>query len=148
MHAHNPADLDLLAVPCIHNRGAAGQDSLIDPDVGELSVRSVLQLEGQRHDRLGRVAVQQHRGLVVVHVQRLILNVGGAGEDSVHGVQQGLNALVLVRGAHEDGSDFTLQRSPADRVQDHLIPDFPLLEDRFRQLVRKHGSGIDQFIPL
>ena len=61
------------------------------------------------------------------------------------GVEQRLHALVLERGAEQDGSDRVRERAGAERAADHLGRDRLLVEEvGLRQLVVELGDRVDQ----
>ena len=54
MHPHQTPDLDLLAGPGIDDGIALLDRALIGPDIGQLAVAAVFQLEGQGHQGICR----------------------------------------------------------------------------------------------
>ena len=52
VHAHEPADLDLAAGARVDDGVALGELALVDAHVGQLPVAAVLELEGQRDQRV------------------------------------------------------------------------------------------------
>jgi hypothetical protein len=55
VHTNESADLLLLGGAGVDHDVVATQRTLIDPQIGKLSVPAVFELEGQRHGRLLRV---------------------------------------------------------------------------------------------
>ena len=117
VHPNQTADLDLLAAALVVDELTLGQGALVDPQVGQLTVPALFQLERQTDEVLGGVAGHDELDFLVVLVEanRLVHDVGRAGQVARDGVEQGLNALVLVGRAAEDG---IRDRSPSRGLGD------------------------------
>jgi len=148
VHTDDAAHLDLLARADVDDGGAPGDRALVDADVGELPVGAVLELEGERHDGLCRVAGERHGRLVLFHVQGRVLHIRGAGQQGADGIQEGLDGLVLVGRAHEHRRQLAADRPGAQGRDQQLPRDLPLLEGRLHELVGEHGRRLDHLRPL
>ena len=116
--------------------------ALVDAQVGELTVATVLELERQCHQRLVGIGGERDRGLVVGEIDARVLHLGGVGQIAGDGVEQRLHALVLVGRAQEDGRQLLGQRAPAHGLVDQLLGDV-LLEDGLGELVGEQGDRIE-----
>ncbi len=148
MHAHHPSHLNLFAGAHINDGIALGQRPLVHPDVRQLPVGPVFQFEGKRHQRCGRIGDEPNRSLVLVHVQRVVVDVVRAGQQIVDNVQQQLHAFVLVGRAHQHRRDLPGQGCAAKRTQHEIDGNFLFFEYRLHQFVREHGGRIQHFLPF
>jgi len=80
MHPGEPADLDLFPRADVHDGRSLGDGSLIDPDVGQLSERTVFKLERQSDNRLIRGIVQDYRRFVFIEIQGAVFHLRRAGQ--------------------------------------------------------------------
>ena len=78
VHAHQPPDLVLLGA-AVDDLVALRDRALVDAQVGELAVAPVLELEGERHQRLVRVALDLDRRPRRSTGRRRVLDVGRGG---------------------------------------------------------------------
>ena len=116
VHLEQLADALLLALGRVDDLRAARHVTRVDPDVGELAEERVRRdLERQRRERLARVGRAHDDVLVVAgtvalgggHVER-------RREVVEHGVEHGLDALVLERGPAQHGVDLAGDGQRAD----------------------------------
>ena len=91
--------------------------------------------------------LSDHLGLVVVEVERRVLHVGRAGQIVQHGVEQGLDALVLEGRPDEHRGELERERALADRFVDHVLG-HPVFEIRLHQVVAEHRHGVEHQIAL
>src|SRR5664280_1136414 len=152
VHLVDLADPLLLALGRVEDLGSGGEHAGVDADEDEATqVRVGRDLEGQRRHRLVgvRVTHELHRlvaGLEAVdrgHVER--------GREVVDDrVEQGLHALVLVRGAAEDVVARTRQHGAPDAGLDLGLGDVlarvPLLEPQLGELVVGIGESSDELL--
>ncbi len=137
VHSNDAADLDLLAVANIHDGRAFFDGPFINADVGQLSVLTVFQLERQRDDRFFRIAGQNDRLFILIHVQSDILHFRRGGKQIGHPVKQGLYRFVFISGSHVNRGQLPLQCPSAQSGVKKLGGNFLLLQNRFRQFVGK-----------
>src|SRR5207302_6743607 len=102
-------NLHPLAVARVDDEVTLRDLALVDADVGELAVSSVLELEGEPHERLLRIARQDYLLLVVALVVRLVHDLFRVGKVVDDAVEELLDALVLVGRADEDGGELELE---------------------------------------
>ncbi len=125
--------------------GVAG----VHAEVGELADVGVgHDLEGQGAERLLGIgdAGDGLAGLGVGAVN--LLDVERAGEVVHDGVEDLLDALVLVGGAHEDGVELAGKGALADGGLEHVDGDLLVHEDELHELVVKVGGGVEQLLAL
>jgi hypothetical protein len=142
VHATEASDLVALLGAAVHDRAAAPEPALVDAQVGELTVAAVLELEGERHQRLVRVRGERDRRLVVREVDARVLDLGGIRQVAGHRVQQRLYALVLVGRSQKDGCQLLGDRAAANRLANERLGHL-LLEDRLGQIVREERDRIE-----
>ena len=143
MHAHQPSHLDPHPGPAVHDRAALGDPPLVHAQIGELTVAPILELEGQRHQRLLGVALDHHDLLVVVEIHGRVLDLCRIGEVEIHRVQERLYPLVLVGRAQEDRRQLHGEDPLAGRPNHQILGD-ALLEDGLHQVVAEHGDRVQQ----
>mmetsp|Transcript_42237 Transcript_42237/g.82895 ORF Transcript_42237/g.82895 Transcript_42237/m.82895 type:complete len:567 (-) Transcript_42237:593-2293(-) len=114
VHPDDARHLDLFAGADVPDGGAARQGPLVDAHVGDLAELRLLELERERHEVPCGRALERHRLLVFVHVQRHVRALVRRGEIVEDPVQQPLHALVFIGGAQEHRHKLTGQRLPAD----------------------------------
>ena len=148
MHPDQTADLDLFAGAGVDNGVALPDHPLIGPDIGQLTVAAVFQLEGQGDQRIVRIVGDRYLRFVVIQIKGRIFDIGRTGKVGIDGIEQRLHPLVLVGRADQDRGELQAQGSFADGVMDHLLAGRAFLEHRLHQLVGKHGNRIKQFLPL
>ena len=148
VHAHQAAHLGLLAGAAVDDGVPLPDLALIGANVGQLAVAAVLQLEGQRHQRVFGIVADHDLGLVPVEIERGILDVRGAGQVGIDRVQQQLDALVLVGRADHHRGQFQAQGAPADGLVDHRLGDVAFLEHGLHEFVGEHGHRVEQFLPF
>ena len=146
MHAHQAADAESLAAPAVVQLISLAHHSLVDADVGELSVLAVLQLESQGYKGLIRLRPQDDRLLVPVQVQGPVLNLRRRGQVADRPVQQRPHSHVFVGRADEHGGELLGQGSPANGIVDHLFAGLTF-QVRLGKLVGKHAGRVDQLLP-
>jgi len=135
MHPGQASNFDLLAGAYVVNRVSLFKSALVDPDIGQLSVLSVLQFEGQRHNRCFRIAGEDDRFFVIFRVERFIFDICGAGQQPVDRIQKRLNPFIFIGGTHEYRGDFPGENTLADGFINHLFGDFLLFQDRLGKVV-------------
>ena len=91
--------------------------ALVDPDVGQLAVGAVLELEGEEDGRRGRIGRELDLGSAVVEVEGEFSTSDGIGKVADDPVEQRLDALVLVGRAQEDGRQLAGDRPAADGLR-------------------------------
>ena len=143
VHADQPADLDLLARAGVDDLGALLDPALVDPDVGQLAVGAVLELEGEQDGGLGRVGLELDLRALVVEVEGDVADLGRVGQVADDTVEQGLDALVLVGRAQEDRGQLAGDGAAPNAGVDKILRD-ALLEDGLGQLVGEHRGGVEQ----
>ncbi len=144
VHPDDAADFDFLAVANVHDGRAFFDGPFINADIRKLSVLAVFQLECQRNDRLFRIAGQNDRLFMLIHVQGDILHFRRGGKQIGHSVKQGLNRFVFISGSHVNRGQLPLQCPSAQGGVKKLGGNFLLLQNRFRQFVGKQGCGVNQ----
>ena len=87
MHTNNTTDLEFLAGAGVDNSVALGQIALIDPDIGQLAVLPILQLEGQCYQGIVLFDAQENGCFFLLGVKRGILDIGRARKVRCDGVQ-------------------------------------------------------------
>ena len=96
MHAHHATDLDLFSGAHVDDGVSLGQVSLIDPDIGQLAVLAVFQLEGQGHQRFVRIVETRITGCSSLSRSKgLVFHVGGQGSNWVTPSSRGWTPLFL-----------------------------------------------------
>ena len=152
VHAVDLADALLLALDGVQHRGAGLQAAGVDPDEGELAqVRVAHDLERQRGQRLvvGRLALDDLLGVLdVVALDGLDVE---RGRQVAHDrVEQGLDALVLERGAAEHRGDRDAvglagrDGDATDRRVQLLLGGLLALQVQLHDLVVVLGDGLEQ----
>ncbi len=134
MHANEAADLDLLPGAGIDELVALAEPALIDPDVGQLAVGPVLELEGQGHG-LGRgIGREDALGAAGVEVDGPVLDLTRVGQIVDDGVEEGLDAFVPVGRPDEDRDELAGQDAAPDGGPDEGLGR-PSLEHGLHELV-------------
>ncbi len=145
VHLQDAADALLVAVGGVHHRAALLQRAGVDAEVDELAdVRVGHDLEGQRRERLvvGGLALEL---LVTLDVHAL----GGREIDRawevVHdGVEQGLHALVLERGAVQDRHDLAGDGAGANGAAQVGDGDLLLADELLEDVLVEAGEDVDE----
>jgi len=145
VHAHQAANLVLLAGAGVGDERVARELALIDAQVGELPVAAVLELEGEGDGGPVDVRLDDHLGLVVVEVDRLVDDLGRVGQEGDDRVEQLLDALVLVGRAHQHRGQLQADGALADSAADEVLGD-ALLEDGLGQLVAEHRDRVEHLL--
>ncbi len=122
-----------------------GERALVDAQVRELPVAPVLELEGQHDEGLVGVAGERHLGLVLVEIDGVVGDLGGVGQVRRHAVEEELDRLVLVGGAHHHRRDLEVDGRLADGANDDLRGDL-LLQDGLGELVGEHRQGVEHLL--
>ena len=135
VHAHNAGDSDLLVGPGVVQVGSLAECSLIDADVGELSVIVFFQLECQADKRQRVVWHKLDRLLGLGLVEGHVLDLGGIREIVTDGIEHGLDRLVGKSGSHQDRREHASSGRPADRGLDLRIGRLLFLEIDFGNFV-------------
>ena len=140
--------LTVVLVDVVHVAAGIGVAG-VHAEVGELTDVGVgHDLESQGAEGLLGVGVT-HDGLAVLGIGALDGgDVERAGEVIHNRVEDLLNTLVLVGGAHEDRVELAGKGALADGGLEHLDGDLLLHEDGLHQLVREVGGGIKQLVAL
>mmetsp|Transcript_46096 Transcript_46096/g.99535 ORF Transcript_46096/g.99535 Transcript_46096/m.99535 type:complete len:754 (+) Transcript_46096:3-2264(+) len=121
VHANHALGRDLLLGHHVHDRSPLVQRTLIDSHVGHLSsLRMILDLEGVADKGLRRVVLEDDLLALIVSVHRFVHAVQGRGKVTANGVQKILHALVLVRRAHQHGTEGSSECGAADGIVDGL----------------------------
>ena len=108
---------------------------------------AVLELEAQG-DSLLRGGSDEFAFLfVVVEIEGDIQDFGGIGKVAGDAVEEDLDALVLVGGAHEDGDELLGDAALSDGGHEHFIGEFAV-EVGFGQFVGEHGGGFDELLAV
>ena len=120
----------------------------VDADVGELADVGVgHDLEGEGREGLLRVGVTH----VLLALERGAVDLGDverAGEVVHDGVEELLDALVLVGGAHEDEVELAVDDALAQSRLEGVDVDLGLLEHGLHDLVGEVGGGVEQLLAL
>lgn len=152
MHAVDLADALLLALDGVQHGAAGLQAARVHPDEGELAqVRVAHDLEREGGERLvvGRLALDDQ--LRVLHVVALDgLDVKQSRQVAHDRVEQGLNALVLERGATEHRGDRDAlglagrDGDTTDRGVQLLLGGLLALQEQLHDLVVVLRDGLDE----
>ena len=120
----------------------------VHADVGELADEGVgHDLEGEGGEGLLGVGMAD----LVLTLRALAVDLGDverAGQVVDNGVEQLLDALVLVGGTHEDGVELAGEDALADGGLEMVDGDLLLHEDELREVVVEVGDGIEQLVAL
>ncbi|WDT79542.1 MAG: hypothetical protein MPW14_20775 [Candidatus Manganitrophus sp.] len=116
VHPDQPGDADLLSVRRVVDDIALAQLPLIDADIRQLAVASIVELEGEHDERLVGSALEDDFRFVVPLIVRLVRHLGRVGKVVADAVEQQLNALVLEGRAHHHRGELKAERRLADRL--------------------------------
>ena len=145
VHLQHAADALLLVLRGVGHVGTGLQTAGVDAQVGQLADERVgHDFECQGSERglgVGRTLVLLAR-LRVGALDRRDVDRGRQVVD--HGIQQLLNTLVLVGGAHQNRVQLAGQNALADGGLQLLGGDFLLHEDLLHQVVVEVGGGLQQ----
>jgi hypothetical protein len=144
VHLDEAADTFTLALGGVVNVAAAFQTARVATDKGQTAHEGVGgDLEGQGREGLSVVSVADD-GLAVLSTHTLdSRDVERAGHVVHNGVEHGLNALVLVRGAADHRGDLALDGQLAQTPLDLLDRQFLAVEVLLHQRVVGFGSSFD-----
>ncbi len=142
MHADEPSDLEFLAGSGVVEFVALLDLALVDANVGELSVLAVLELEPEGYGFFLLAHLELHRLLFLVEVEGDVLLLAGIRQELEYGVEQGLDALVLVRGTDHDRNELLGDDALADRIVDQFFGRVAF-EEGLGKFVREHAGGIE-----
>ena len=148
MHHHDAAHTLALLLGGVHDIGASRQGTGVHAEEGQLTHEGIdhdLERQGGEGSIVRGLALQDD--FLVVGIGALDgLNVQGAGHVVNHVVQQGLNALVAVRGAAADGVHGAVDGGLTDGGTDLLNRDLLALEELLHQLVVGLGDLLDHLV--
>ena len=146
MHPHDPAEALLLARALVDVGLALLDRALVDPHEGELAIGIVDDLEGHRHQLLGRIGNEIERLVDIVPFLGDHLPLQRAGEVANDGVEERLHALVLVGRAAEHRRDaLALHGGFHDRV--NLVVGRLLLGEKLlHQAVGIHRQRLEHLV--
>src|SRR5450759_383171 len=149
VHLHDLADALLLVLGGVEHRRAGMQPAGVHPDVGQLPKVLVSHaLERQRGERLLLAGMADDLGPLVAHrVSGDRPDVERAGQELHHGVEHGLNALVLERGAAEHGGELAGHRGPPDRRHQLVVVGRLSLEVLLHDRIVVVGEGLEHLLP-
>jgi hypothetical protein len=115
----------------------------IDARERQVAVREGLQFEGERAEGLVDAGSARdrraRRGIEALDGGR----VERRGQPLHHGVEQRLDADVLLRDAAQDGDQRTGEDARAQRLRSHFARDFTPLEERAQHVVVLFGQGFE-----
>ncbi len=133
----------------VEHRGALVERAGVDAEVGELAdVRVGHDLEGERGERRVVVGLALEL-LVALEVHALDgREVERAGQEVDDGVEQGLHALVLERGAVEDRDDLAGDGACAQRVAQVVGGDLLLADVLLEDVLVERGEDVDEVVPV
>ncbi len=146
VHAVDLADALLAALHRVEDGGAGLKAPGVDPDEGELAqVRVGHDLERKRGERLVVRGLAGDLDRVVAGLGALDgLDVQRRRQVLDDRVEQGLDALVLERGATEDRRERRRQGALADRGDEQLLGDVLALHGEFHHLVADVRHGVQE----
>ena len=147
VHLEDAADALLAARRRVVDVRARLEHARVDAEVRQLADERVgHDLERERAERLveARLALELLAGLRVEAVHGALVERRGQVVDDR--VEQRLDALVLERGAAQDGRDREVERAGADRAAQARGVDLLVLEERHGDVVVVVGDGLDQIV--
>ena len=148
VHLEDAAQALLAVLDGVVDIGACLRLARVHADVGELAhVRVGHDLEGQGREGLLGIRVTD-LGLALEVLAINLGNVKRAGQVVHDGVEELLDALVLVGGAHEDGVELVGDDALADGGLEKVDGDVLLLEDSLHEVVREVGGCVEQLLAL
>lgn len=148
VHADDAGDAHLLVGSRVVQVGALAQRSLVDTDVGKLTVVVLLELEGESDKRQRVVGDQRNRLLALGLVEGRVLNLTGVGQVVADGIQHGLDTLIGQGRAHHDGSKLAGNGRAADGSLDLFVGGRLLFEVQLGNLVVDVGQLLNQELSL
>ena len=147
MHLDKTSDAEALSGAGVVQLVALLDLALVDADVCQLAELSILELEGKHDGRKIRIAGKLDLLLLVVQIQSVVVDIGRTGQIVDDCIEQGLDALVLVCRAHEDGAESERDGLLPDDLLDQLDGDI-LHEHGLHQLLAVHGDCVQHLLPL
>lgn len=121
VHAAETSDGDLLAGRHVVDGVSLADRTLVDTDVGELSVLAVFELERVADERLRVVGLENDFLFAVIDIEGDVFDFGRVREVVGYAVEELLDADVLVSGTHEDRSHRKVDGRLADRALEELF---------------------------
>lgn len=148
VHADDTGNSDLLVGARVEQVGTLVELTLVDTDVGELTVVVLLELEGET-DKGERVVGNQLDGLFIVDlVQGGVLDLGGIGKIIADGVEHGLDTLIGKGRTHHDSGELAGTGGAADSILDLFVGGFLLLEVELSHIIVDISKLLDQGLTL
>ena len=148
MHLDESSDPEALSGPCVDKLITLAELSLIDSDVGQLAVASVLKLECEHDRSLLVIRLKDNLFLVVIKVQCPVLNIPRLRQVLSHTVEKGLDALVLVSGSHKDRAHLERKGPASDCGLDHLNGRLLSLEDHVHEIIVEVTCALNKLLTL
>ena len=148
VHLEDAAEALAVVLDRVVDVGARLRLTGVHADVGELAdVRVGHDLEGEGREGLLGVGVT-NLGLALEVGAVDLGDVERAREVVDDGVEELLDALVLVGGAHEDEVELAVDDALAESRLEGVDVDLGLLEDGLHDLVGEVGGGVEQLLAL
>ena len=147
MHPHDAAKPLLLARALVDVGLALLERALIEPHERELAVGIVNDLEGHRHERLRRIRLEVELLVGFRPVLRGHLPLERVGQIADDGVEQELDALILVGTATEHRRDALIVNGRLHDGVDLVVGGHLLREELFHQGIGIHRQGFEHRMP-
>lgn len=149
VHAHQTGNLDLLSRARVENLHGLLESTLIHAHISQLSKAALFELERQSNERGVSCGCQGDlRGTGLVHIVCKNLSFGGVGQIIADTIEQGLNAGILDRGAHEDGGELEGDSRAPDSIRNFEVGRLLVHQDGFANLLVDLRELLDELGPF
>ena len=148
MHLDKTTDSETLSGSCVDKLVTLLELTLIDSDICQLAVASVLELECQDDRNLLVICIKNDLALIVVQIECSVLNIARLGKILSDTVQKRLDSLVLVSRSDKDRAHLQSKSSASDCGLDHLYGRLFALKDHVHKLIVKVACGLYQLLAL
>jgi hypothetical protein len=148
VHANQAANLELLAGPGVIQFITLLNRTLINTDIGQLTILAILQLKAKGHCGEVFFCFKHDRGFVVIQIEGDIFYFVGVRQIPHNTIEQELDTLVFVGRSHHNRYKLFGNGSLPDGSIDEVFGYIFTCEIEFCKLIGEHGKTIQKFFPI